>query len=343
MARSRVKRLLAALVALALMAVLAVGLLLLRLRAPGGVRETVVEIPRGAGTRRIAELLEKERVLSGRWQFLAVRLFRPRAVLQAGEYQFPAGSSPWSVFDKIARGDIHYYEVTIPEGSNLFDIARILDEQHLISAAAFRAEAANTALIRDLAPQAANLEGYLFPSTYRVTRRTTAAQLVKEMTQQFRRAWKQAAGTGNVHEAITLASLVEKETAVPAERPVVASVYRNRLDRGMKLDCDPTTIYAALLEGRYRGTIYRSDLDSPHPYNTYHHPGLPPGPIANPGLRSIQAALHPAATDYLFFVARADGSGGHVFSESAAQHQTAVAEYRRGQKGKAGTTAARTP
>jgi UPF0755 protein len=135
-----------------------------------------------------------------------------------------------------------------------------------------------------------------------------------------------------VNEIVTLASLIEKETGRPEDRPIVASVYENRLRKGMALDCDPTTIYAALLDQRYRGTIYRSDLDSDNAYNTYRHTGLPPGPIANPGLASLKAALAPAETDYLYFVAKPDGSGGHQFSETKEQHNIAVQQYRRANK-----------
>ena len=152
------------------------------------------------------------------------------------------------------------------------------------------------------------------------------------MTGQFRKVWKELGGaeTG-VNRTVTLASLVEKETAVPGERAEVASVYANRLRSGMKLDCDPTTIYAALLEGRYRGTIYRSDLESTHPYNTYRNPGLPPGPIANPGVASLKAAIAPAETEFLYFVAKPGGSGAHSFSRTLAEHNTAVQTYRAGQ------------
>src|SRR5262249_23037128 len=154
----------------------------------------------------------------------------------------------------------------------------------------------------------------------------------REMVQQFRKVYDGLNGAKPALPVVTLASLVEKESAVPAERPVVASVYTNRTAKGIKLDCDPTTIYAAMLDGRWRGTIYRSDLDSPNLYNTYRNPGLPPGPIANPGRESLQAALHPAETKYLYFVAKPDGSGQHVFSEGLAEHAAAVAQYRRGQQ-----------
>ena len=160
------------------------------------------------------------------------------------------------------------------------------------------------------------LEGYLFPDTYRVARHTTAAQLCRQMTERFRKAWRQLGHPqADVHASVTLASLVEKEAKLPEERPLIASVFLNRLRIGMPLQCDPTTVYAAIIEQRYRGAIYHSDLDSKQVYNTYQHAGLPPGPIANPGLASLRAALDPAATDYLYFVARADGSGGHQFSK----------------------------
>jgi len=155
------------------------------------------------------------------------------------------------------------------------------------------------------------------------------------MTGLFRKKWQEIAPPANttpVNDTVTLASLVEKETAVPDERPMVASVYANRLRIGMALDCDPTTIYAALLDQRYRGVIHKSDLASANSYNTYQHTGLPPGPIANPGIASLKAALAPASSDYLYFVARPDGSGGHHFSTTIGEHDRAVAEYRRGQR-----------
>jgi UPF0755 protein len=150
------------------------------------------------------------------------------------------------------------------------------------------------------------------------------------LTQRFRAEWKRLDTSADVHQSVTLASLVEKEAAVPEDRPLIASVFRNRLNLGMKLDCDPTTVYAALLEGRYRGTIYQSDLARANPYNTYQHAGLPPGPIANPGIASLRAALNPAVTDYVYFVARPDGSGRHQFSKDIAAHRVAASRYRRG-------------
>jgi len=322
-----------ALTALALLALAAiVGYTTLQSPYRGFGNEALIDIPRGASTRQIARQLAGAGIVPSEWHFLAVRILQPGRTLQAGEYQFTKPATPFEVYSRIARGDIFFFEVTFPEGSNLFDMAAILEERRILTAKDFIAAAKDPEQIKDLAPQAPTLEGYLFPATYKLTRQTTARQLTRDMTTRFRRAWAELASTAPVHNTVTLASLVEKETAVGNERPLVAAVFRNRLDRGMKLDCDPTTIYAALLDGRYRGTIYRSDLDSRNPYNTYQHPGLPPGPIANPGLKALAAALQPAETDYLFFVARPDGSGSHIFSASIEAHNEAVTEYRRGQR-----------
>jgi UPF0755 protein len=256
-------------------------------------------------------------------------------VLQAGEYRFNRAASPVEVFDRIARGDVFYYTLSVPEGHNMFDIAQSAGALGLFPADAFLAAARNPSLIRDIDANAPTLEGYLFPTTYKLSRRTTPELLCRMMTEQFREAWRglrQAHGEANAHAAVTLASLVEREAKLPTERPLIAAVFTNRLRLGMKLDCDPTTIYAALLENRYRGKIYRSDLDSDNAYNTYRHAGLPPGPIANPGADSLRAALAPAHSDALYFVARPDGSGAHEFSNNLNAHNAATERYRRGQK-----------
>jgi UPF0755 protein len=288
-----------------------------------------LEFPHGTSTEEIATELAEKGVVRDRWLFLAARLARRGANLQAGEYQFSKAASPLEVFGRIARGDIFYMELLIPEGFNMFDVAEAVAKLGTMSPQQFLTAARNPALIRDLDPKATSLEGYLFPNKYRVYRRTTAQQICRMMTSEFRTQWAALGGRSNVHDTVTLASLVEREAKLPEERPLVASVFRNRLQIGMKLDCDPTTVYAALLEGRYRGTIHRSDLTNPNAYNTYQHSGLPPGPIANPGLRSIKAALAPPSTSYLYFVAKADGSGGHNFSDSLRQHEANVAVYQK--------------
>lgn len=298
-------------------------------RYEGFSQPVFVEFARGTSTRAMATELAQKGVIENRWLFLAARALRRDTNLQAGEYKFDKPASPLEVFGRIARGDIYYMELLVPEGFNMFDIAEAVGKLGTIRPEEFLAAARNPASIRDLDPAAPSLEGYLFPSKYRVYRHTTAEQICRMMTDEFRAEWKALRTPANVHNTITLASMVEREARRPEERPVVASVFHNRLNVGMKLDCDPTTVYAALLDHRYRGVIYRSDLANSSPWNTYQHAGLPPGPIANPGLSSIRAALAPAETRYLYFVAKADGSGGHNFSESLVQHDAAVAQYQR--------------
>jgi peptidoglycan lytic transglycosylase G len=320
--------------ALLLVAAIGLGALYYSVSRPyqGFQKPVILDFPRGTSTQSMSAQLARAGVIRNSWTFLLARAAHPKARLLAGEYQFSEPASVLTVFNRIARGDVFFYELTVPEGSNMFDIAASIDRFDFMKGADFLRVARDPAPIRDLAPGAPTLEGYLFPSTYRIERRTTVKQLARMMTDLFRKHWRELQPSVEVNPAVnstvTLASLVEKETALAEERPLVASVYANRLRMGMPLDCDPTTIYAALLEGRYRGTIYRSDLDSQNPYNTYRHPGLPPGPIANPGLAALKAALAPAATSYVYFVARPDGSGGHQFSENIEAHNRAVEQYR---------------
>jgi UPF0755 protein len=308
------------------------GLAVYRAASPyqGFSGETFVDIPRGTSSGGIAALLASAGVVRSRWDFLAARVALRGRVLQAGEYKFSHAATPIEVYQRIARGDIFYYELVVPEGRNMFDIAAAVEQIGLFPASAFLAAARNPDPIRDLDPQAPTLEGYLFPNTYRLSRHTTPDRLCRIMTGKFREVWSSLKTSADIHRTVTLASLVEKEGKLAPERPQIAAVFDHRLRMGMKLDCDPTTIYAALLANRYRGTIYRSDLESDGPYNTYRHAGLPPGPIANPGIASIQAALHPADSDAIYFVLRPDGSGGHQFSNSIAAHEAATAKYRRG-------------
>ncbi len=294
--------------------------------------EVFVDIPRGTSTSGIAGMLARAGVVRSRWDFLAARLAARGRVLQAGEYRFDHRASPLEVYGRIARGDIFYYELVVPEGKNIFDVAAAVEELGFMPAERFLAAARDPSLIRDLDPKATTLEGYLFPNTYRLSRHITPERLCRMMTDKFREVWRSLGSNSDVHDTVTMASLVEKEGKLASERPQIAAVFLNRLRIGMKLDCDPTTIYAALLARHYRGTIFRSDLQSQSPYNTYQHPGLPPGPIANPGRASIDAVLHPADSGALYFVLRPDGSGGHQFSDTLAAHQVAVAKYRAAQR-----------
>lgn len=297
-----------------------------------GFHEQVfVDIPKGTGTREIARLLASAGVIGHPLQLWLVRAMRPGTRLMAGEYRFEKPASAIQVFDRIGRGDIFYYVLPVPEGNTTFDIAAALERERILPVQAFLEAARDPRLIRDLDPKAPGLEGYLFPDTYHVTRHTTAEELCRMMTERFRRAWQQLGPPqADVHSTVTLASLVEKEARLAEERPLIASVFLNRLRLDLPLQCDPTTIYAALLEDRYRGAIHRSDLESRQLYNTYQHAGLPPGPIANPGLESLRAVLHHGETGFLYFVLRPDGSGRHQFSKELAQHELAVQQYRRG-------------
>ena len=291
--------------------------------------DTFVEFAHGTSTGAMADKLAAAGVVRSRWDFLLARLLHRHGVLQAGEYRFRHAASAATVVGRIGRGDIFYYELVVPEGKTLFDIGAAVEELGVMKASDFIPVALNPAMIRDLDPTAPSLEGYLFPNTYRLGRHTTAERLCRTMTGKFREAWKSLHSDADVHDTVTLASLVEKEGKLAEERPHIAAVFANRLRIGMKLDCDPTTIYAAQLQHRYNGVIHRSDLASDHPYNTYRHTGLPPGPIANPGLASLRAAMTPADSDSLYFVAKVDGSGGHEFSSNIAAHETAVDRYRR--------------
>lgn len=294
--------------------------------------EVFVDVAKRTTTRDLAKQLAEAGVIQSPWQLLLAKILHPKAKLQAGEYRFAGASSALQVFSRIARGDIFFYEFTVPEGSNMFDIAAAISQLEFIHSDDFLLAAADSSSIRDIDPKAPSLEGYLFPSTYRLTRRTTAKQLCHMMTTQFRKQWHAlGAKDVSVHDTVTLASLVEKEAGSAAERPTVASVFHNRLKKGMTLDCDPTTIYAAMLEKRFRGKIYRSDLQSENAYNTYRHAGLPPGPITNPGLASLKAALAPADTQYLYFVAKRDGSGS-TFARTLQEHNRNVIAYRKGSK-----------
>jgi UPF0755 protein len=307
------------------------GYLAYRLARPysGFGEETFVEFPKGTSSSQIAGMLAKAGVIEHDWEFLAARALRPRRTLQAGDYHFTRPASVWEVFDRIARGDVFYYVLVVPEGQNMFDIAAQAEKLKLFPVADFLRAARDRSSIRDLDPAAPSLEGYLFPSSYRLDRHVTPERLCHLMTGRFREVWKDLGPPQNIHQVVTLASLVEREARIPGDRPLVSSVFHNRLKIGMKLDCDPTTIYAALLDGRYKGAIHQSDLASTNRYNTYRNAGLPPGPIANPGKDSLLAAIHPAETDYLYFVLRPDGSGAHNFSKSISEHLAATEQFRR--------------
>jgi UPF0755 protein len=289
----------------------------------------------GYSTRRIAVELKKAGVIRSALAFRLFHIANPKLTLKAGEYRFERRDRMPQVYRRIARGDIFFHEVTIPEGYTMFDIAKAMEDAKLGTAADFlKIFQSQTAMISDLAPQAKSLEGYLFPNTYQFTRTQTKLEMVTAMIRQFRQVAQQlglgstsdARANADVNKIVTMASIVEKETAVPEERAMVASVYYNRLAQKVALDADPSVIYAELLDGTYQGALHHSDLAVNSPYNTYRFPGLPPGPIGNPGKSALQAAMHPETSDYLYFVA--DGSGHHRFARSLEEHNRNVVAYR---------------
>ncbi|MGA2538136.1 MAG: endolytic transglycosylase MltG [Terracidiphilus sp.] len=299
----------------------------------GPSSETFVEVVPGSSTSRIGQQLEASGVLRSHFAFDVLRFWK-RGTLRAGEYRFDHAASAMDVYARIARGDVYTKSVTIPEGATIFDIAARLEQAGFGPRQGFLdAAPGQIALVSDLDPTAKSLEGYLFPDTYHFSPKATPGQIAAAMVRRFRAEATQLGLTEKVHETVTLASLVERETAVDDERPLVASVFENRLAAGMPLMTDPAVIYGLQLENRWRGTIYQSDLVRPTPYNTYLHKGLPPGPIANPGAKSLRAAMDPAKTDYLYFVAAGANPQGHsLFSRSLEEQNRNVAEYRHAMK-----------
>lgn len=296
----------------------------------GPSTETFVDVPAGTGASAIAVLMEKKGVIRSRYAFDLFR-FKRGGTLKAGEYRFDHPVPASEVYGRLVQGDVYTKALTIPEGYNIFDIAAAVDSAGFAKRDVFlAAERQHTDLIADLLPPGTHpdsLEGYLFPDTYRFSRHATPLQMLTAMVRRFRQAAVQLSlDPADTARTVTMASLIEKEVGQDTERPLVAGVFVNRLAKAMPLATDPTVVYAALLEGRWRGTIYASDLQSPSPYNTYKHTGLPPGPIANPGMAALRAAMHPAQTDYLYFVS--DAAGHTRFSAGLKEHDQQVQAYR---------------
>ncbi|HEV7513314.1 MAG TPA: endolytic transglycosylase MltG [Candidatus Acidoferrum sp.] len=322
--------------------------------SPEGV---FVEVPHGSSSRSVARLLERIGIVRSSIAFEIYARRHPRRSLQAGEYFFDRATSAHDVFWKLANGQVFEQPFTVREGETIFDIARDLEAGKFMPASEFLRAAKDPALIQDIAPKAATLEGFLFPATYHLSRHPSATALTADMVRKFKEEWnavtslgstrdvmtisgaaeqtledfvgaeKPTASTRPVVAVVTLASLIERETPRAEERPVVAGVFENRLHKNMLLQCDPTVIYALEQQGRYNGTLSTADLHIDSPYNSYTHTGLPPGPIGNPGAASLRAAYLPAHTDYLYFVANTQG--GHFFSATLAEHNNNVIKYRR--------------
>jgi UPF0755 protein len=293
--------------------------------------EQFVEVPSGASAAEVRRrLVEKGVVRDDLTARAAIYWTGTAQQLRAGEYQFSRPMKAVDVFARIAKGDVFTRRLTFREGLTIVEMAQEYEAAGFGQAQDFIEAAGNASLVQDLDPDADDLEGYLFPETYTLSRVTTASQLIAAMVQGFRRSApelrERAQSQGfTVRQIVALASLIEKETGKAEERPLVSAVYRNRIRLNMGMQADPTVVYALQKAGKYDGNIRRADLSFDSPYNTYRYPGLPPGPIAAPGQASIDAALAPADVKYLYFVSRNDGS--HVFAETLAAHNANVYQH----------------
>jgi UPF0755 protein len=286
----------------------------------------------GYSTRKIASELKAAGVIENEKAFLIWHYFHRKRSMKAGEYLFEKTATLADIHDRLAHGDIYVHTVVIPEGYTMFDIAQAVEQAGLGTQEEFlRVAMSSTDLIQDVAPEARSLEGYLFPDTYEFTRTQSVREIVAVMVHHFRQVANAIGLTSEVQPTVIMASIVEKETANADERPMVASVYYNRLTKRMALDADPSVIYAELLAGVYQGALHHADMQVNSPYNTYRYPGLPPGPIGNPGRSALEAAMHPAKSDYLYFVS--DGQGHHRFARNLQEHNKNVTAYRRAVRG----------
>jgi UPF0755 protein len=293
-----------------------------------------VDLPHGASGRTVAHLLQQNGVIRSAFVFGIYARRHPKRHLQAGEYFFDHPITGHEVFWQIADGHIYEQPFTVREGETIFDIAHDLEAAKFMTASEFLKAAQNPELIHDMAPNAKGLEGFLYPATYNLPRHPVAIELTAEMVKKFKEEWTRIASTvpiapGNAlaTRIVTLGSLVERETPKRDERPLVAGVFENRLNKNMRLQCDPTVIYALEQIGQYKGTLTGADLHFDSPYNTYEHGGLPPGPIGNPGETSLRAAMDPAKTTFLYFVANTQG--GHFFASTLQEHNQNVNRYHR--------------
>ncbi|HSW38370.1 MAG TPA: endolytic transglycosylase MltG [Acidobacteriota bacterium] len=296
--------------------------------------ETFVVIPRGASSLVVADILVGKGILRSRSPFLLhLRHKGLERRIQAGEYLFTHPATPPQIAQRLVNGDTYFLSITIPEGLTADETITLLAKNGFGNRDEMKRALLRTEWIADLDPAAQNLEGYLFPETYHFSRNEVSEQIIRTMTEQFRKRISSILEVSplpegwNIARIVNLASMIEKEAQVAEERPLVASVLVNRLAVGMTLGCDATIIYGMKLAGIWEGRIGRADLERDSPYNTYIHRGLPPGPICNPGEASIKAALNPAETDYYYYVSRNDGT--HLFSKDYASHLRAVNRYQR--------------
>jgi UPF0755 protein len=335
--------------------------LLIPVEPPG---KTFVMLRPGYSSRRIASELKSAGIIRSEEAFVLWHYFHRRRSLKAGEYLFEMPANIIDLQKRLRRGDVYFHTVVVPEGFTMFDIARAVEAAGLGPAEDFlKVAQSDTALIADIAPNAPSLEGYLFPDTYQFSRLQTMQDMAASMVRQFHQVARQIglipvpesaamaspnsphmeaefhggfhdpnAAPSDLERTVIMASIIEKETAVAEERPLVASVYYNRLAKKIALDADPSIIYAELLAGTYSGALHHEDMRFNSPYNTYRNVGLPPGPIGNPGKSALEAAVHPEQSDYYYFVA--DAAGHHRFARTIEEHNKNVDAYRRAMRGK---------
>ncbi len=288
-----------------------------------------VEIKPGASLIRIANTLADKKIIRSALAFrLLARLQNHESAIQAGSYAFTSAATPAEILERLVTGDVILTRVTIPEGFNLQQVIDRLVARNLANRESLRSAAQDPLLLAQLGIRGSSVEGYLFPETYRFVPGTSEADLLRMMVAEFERQFARLRDQSNQQlplqksELVTLASIIQKETGLNEEMPLISSVFHNRLKRGIALQTDPTVIYGI---ENFNGNLTRADLQRPSPYNTYLNPGLPPGPISNPGLTALRAAANPASTNFLYFVARGDGS--HQFSATLREHNRAVREY----------------
>jgi UPF0755 protein len=307
------------------------ALLLFDTAPPPDWQDRKVTVPRGSRLPEVVSALREGGVLRRPLVFRAlVYLTLTSRRLHYGEYTFSRPPSTFEVWRKVYHGDVVTYRVTVPPGANLYDVAALLNEHSLAEPEAFLAAATSPAELERLEIPGGSAEGYLYPETYTLVKTVTPEEILEDMVRMFRKRFtpemeRKAKASGfSLHQVVTIASIIEKETGIDGEKPLVSAVIRRRLALGMPLQMDPTVIYGVR---RFDGTVTRKDLRTPGPYNTYTSRGLPPGPIANPGMPALEAALTPADADYLYFVSRNDGS--HTFSRTLEEHNRAVEAFRR--------------
>ncbi len=318
---------------LALILLLSIPLVIFRLflvNTPGSGRNIqILEFGKGQTLKKFAHVLEERKIITSAGLFvLYARLRGDDARVKAGYYQFNDAMTPAEILRRMVAGDVYEQRFAVPEGYSIYQIAELLAGRRLFDKEAFLKECFSRPLLRELGINGRSVEGYLYPSTYDIKPNMTAAGLIRLMAEQFEKVYsREFAGRVNgsrlsKREIITLASMIEKEAVRPEEKPLIASVFYNRLARRMPLQSDPTSVYGVRA---FAGNISRQDITHATPFNTYRISGLPPGPIGNPGSGAIEAVLKPASTRYLYFVAKKDGT--HYFSATLEEHNAAVRKY----------------